>query len=326
MVPIATFTAHNDRHLYAQALKVDWSKYLNNQQRFVIESTTYSERFRHSRYAALKVKDAIADQFRNATGDRPSVDLQNPDIRFNLHIAETTVTIYLDSSGESLEKRGYRTESNEAPISEVLAAALVLFTGWDTRRPLLDPMTGSGTIAIEAAMLAQHIPPGMHRSFAFQKWSDYDPTLFNKVLDQAKAGIQKNAVRITARDINMKSLAIAKRNAERANVVDHIDFDRTDFTESSPLATESLIIINPPYGERLEEDNDMEKLYHEIGFRLKHHYPNHTVWVISSNLPAMKRIGLKPEKRIKLYNGPLECRFNEYRLFKGKRIDQLRDR
>jgi len=324
LIPITSFKAHNDRHLYALSSKVKWTDYLSLDTTFAIDSTTHSDRFRHSRYAALKLKDAIVDQFRKEFNERPSIDSRTPDVRINLHIADTDVSISLDSSGESLEKRGYRTESNEAPMSEVLAAGLIKLSGWDKKKDFLDPMTGSGTIAIEAAMMNQNIPPGLHRDFAFQNWMDYNKELFEEIEMEVRSNIVSPSARIVARDINKRSLPIAKRNAMRAGVVEHIQWETADFCDSEPFSDSAHIIMNPPYGERLEEHDDMLELYDAIGFRLKHHYPNHTVWVITSNLAAMKKLGLKPDHRIKLYNGSLECRFNGYTLFKGKRIDQLK--
>ena len=321
--PITKFTAHNDRHLYSLTQKFDWSTLLSNDKTFAIDCTANGDRFTHSQFAAQKMKDAIVDQFREKTGQRPSVDVKNPDVQLNLHISDTEVTISLDSSGDSLEKRGYRTESNDAPIGEVLAAGLVMLSGWDANSPFLDPMTGSGTIAIEAAMIHQNIAPGINRSFSFQKWADYDAAMFDEIIQKAKAAIKPCTTRIVARDIDMGAQAIARRNAQRAGVADSIEFDCYDFKKSLPFAESAMVIINPPYGERLEAGNDMEGFYHDIGFQLKHQYANHTAWVISSNLSAMKMLGLKPEQRIKLFNGSLECRYNEYRLFKGKRIEQL---
>lgn len=322
LVPVTNFQAHNDRHLYSLAGKVNWEKYLTLDQTFVIDSTANSKRFTHSQYAAQKVKDAIVDQFKAKTGKRPSVSISNPDVRINLHISENDVNIALDSSGESLEKRGYRNESNEAPISEVLAAAIVLFAGWDQKVPLLDAMTGSGTIAIEAALITTNSAPGLHRAFAFQNWMDYDKALFDRLQLELRNAITQSDAKILARDIDASTISIAKRNAMRAGVIDNIAFECIDFNESLPFSDSALMLMNPPYGERLDDPDEMIEFYHQIGFRLKHFYENHTAWVISSNLAAMKRLGLKPDERIKLFNGSLECRLNKYSLFKGKRIDQ----
>lgn len=324
IVPFANFQARDEKDLYKKTQKIDWSKYLNNEKTFAIGSTTNGDLFTHSQFAAQKVKDAIVDQFRDKTGARPNVDTTSPDVLINLHIANRDVSFALDSSGEPLNKRGYRTESNDAPISEILAAAMLIHAGWESSTTLLDAMTGSGTIAIEAALTDQNIAPGIKRKFGFQKWDDYNETLFTSIIDEAKSAIRAASAHITARDLNMGSLSIARRNAERAGVMENIIFDCVDFMKSNPVSESGMIIMNPPYGERLEEKLDMDKFYHDIGFRLKHNYPDHTAWIISSNLDAMKRLGLKPDLRIKLFNGQLECRYNKYSLFKGKRIDQLK--
>ncbi|MCO4805752.1 MAG: class I SAM-dependent RNA methyltransferase [Flavobacteriales bacterium] len=325
LLPFANYKARGEDDFYKKAQRIDWSQYLTNDKTFAINSTTHGEQFTHSQYAGLKLKDAIVDQFREKTGARPSVNTSSPDVLINLHISNIEVSISLDATGEPLNKRGYRMETNEAPINEILAAAMIQLSGWDGITPFLDPMTGSGTIAIEAAMKARNIAPGLNRTFAFQKWSDYDPQLFEKVKAEAQAKVTTSDVEIVARDFNMGCLGIARRNAVRAGVEDMIIFDCVDFMKSDPIADSAMIIMNPPYGERLDEKIDLGQLYHDIGFRLKHSYPTHKVWVITSNLDAMKRLGLKPDTRVKLYNGSLECRFNEYTLFKGKRIDQLKN-
>lgn len=320
--PISSFTAHNDRHLYQMAKKVNWSKYLRLDQSFAIDSTVNGKRFKHSQYAALKVKDAIVDQFKEETQERPNVNTRNPDIRINLHISETDVTLSLDSSGDSLEKRGYRTESNEAPMSECLAAAMILLSEWDMKTPLVDAMTGSGTIAIEAALIATNTPPGLFRSFGFERWPDFDAGLYKQIQHQLRTEITAPQTRIIARDINAQNISTAKRNASRAAVIEHIAFEKQDFLTSDPLDVPAVFFMNPPYGERLDEEEDMLPFYHDIGFRLKHHFPGNKLWVISGNLSALKRIGLKPDHKFKLFNGSIECRLNGYSLFAGKRVEQ----
>lgn len=322
LVEVSSFKAHNDRHLYSQAQKINWDKYLGLKQTFAIDATVNGTRFRHSQYAALKVKDAIVDQFKTKHGDRPNINTHNPDVRINLHISETDVTISLDSSGESLEKRGYRTESNAAPMSECLAAAMLLLSGWDKKAPLLDAMCGSGTIAIEAALLAANIPPGLHRNFGFQRWANYDEALFKQINFELRNQIEKPQVKIVARDIDLEAIRIAKNNARRAGMIEHITFETKNFLQSEPLEESGWIMMNPPYGERLEEDEAMPAFYHEVGSRLKHHFAGHHLWIISGNLPALKRIGLKPDARHKVFNGAIECRMNGYTLFAGKRAEQ----
>ncbi len=323
LVKVSSFKAHNDRHLYSQASKVNWEKYLGVEQSFAIDATVNGKRFRHSRYAALKVKDAIVDQFRKKFDQRPNVNTDAPDVRINLHISETDVTLSIDSSGESLEKRGYRTESNAAPMSECLAAGMLLLSGWDGKNPLLDAMTGSGTLAIEAALLASNTPPSLHRPFGFQSWDNYDKALFNRIELELRNGITEITTRIVARDADIDAIRIAKRNARRAGLVDQITFEQKDFLQSEPIAEKGFVFMNPPYGERLEEDEQMPEFYGEVGRHLKHQFVGTQLWVISGNLPALKRLGLKPDHRHKVFNGAIECRINGYTLFAGKRIDQL---
>ena len=319
LVPVSSFTAHNDRHLYQMTKKIPWSKYFSEDQTFAIDATVHGKRFRHSRYAAQKVKDAIVDQFREKNGNRPSVDTRDPDVRLNLHISETNVTLSLDSSGESLEKRGYRTESNEAPISESLAAAMIMLSEWKGDTPLLDAMTGSGTIAIEAALIATDTPPGLFRTFGFQRWADYDKGLFSRIENELRSAIHPPKTSIVARDLSERNLAIAKRNARRASVIDHIKFKAQDFMTSEPVAESGVVFMNPPYGERLDESDGMIELYGDIGRRLKHHYSGHQAWIISGHLKAIKRLGFKPDKRFELYNGPIECRLVGISIYSGKK-------
>lgn len=323
LVPVKSFLARDTKNLYVQCKRIDWSFFLSTDKTFAIDAVTYGEKFTHSHFIAQTLKDAIVDQFKEREGTRPNVDKERPDLLINIHISDFRVNISLDSSGHPLNQRGYRTESNDAPLSEILAAALIKFTRWDGSEILIDGMTGSGTLAIEAAMIQRNIAPGLRRRFGFQNWNDYNSELFETLIEEAQSHIKPAEQKIHARDLNMGNLAIARRNAERAGVLDNIVFDCVDFMKSDPIDNSGMVILNPPYGERMEKKLDMDDFYHKMGFRLKHNYPNHTAWIISSNLAAMKRIGLKPEQRIKLYNGKLECRFNEYKLFKGKRIDHL---
>lgn len=323
LIPIAEFQAHNEKHLYDQVKKINWDEYLTVHTTFAIDAATNSERFTHSKFASLKVKDAIADWFREQHNRRPNVDPKDPDVQLNLHISDLQVTISLDSSGENLGKRGYRQESNDAPMSEVLAAGMLKLAGYTGQTPLFDAMTGSGTLAIEAALIASNSAPGIGRTFCFQKWKDYDEELFKKIeLELAQARV-KPQHDIMASDIERFSISIAGRNARRAGVQDYITFKRQDFNHSEPALEKALIVMNPPYGERLEDMDSALELYHHIGSRLKHHYAGHTVWIISSNNKAMKRIGLKPDHKFKLFNGSLECSLQGYTLFEGKRIPHI---
>jgi len=323
LVVVDSFQAHNERHLYGKIQHMDWSKYISGKQTFAIDCTAYGERFRHSKYAALTVKDAIVDQFREKTGRRPSIDTNEPDVKINVHISDIHVDVSLDSSGDSLEKRGYRLEAMEAPISEVLAAAMITLSGWNRRTPLFDPMCGSGTIVIEAAMMAANKAPGLDRSFGFERWSDFNAELLENLKQELVQNETKPQVEILGRDRHRRAMAIAERNARRAGVDRYVTIEAGDFMKKEPPFEQGWIIMNPPYGERLNEDDEMQAFYHEVGFKLKHEYAGYTAWIISSNNKALKRIGLKPDTRIQLYNGALECRYNGYTLFAGKRQDQI---
>ena len=323
LVMVDSFQAHNERHLYGKIQHMDWSKYISGKQTFAIDCTAYGERFRHSKYAALTVKDAIVDQFREKTGRRPSIDTNEPDVKINVHISDIHVDVSLDSSGDSLEKRGYRLEAMEAPISEVLAAAMIILSGWNRQTPLFDPMCGSGTIVIEAAMMAANKAPGLDRSFGFERWSDFNAELLENLKQELVQNETKPRVEILGRDRHRRAMAIAERNARRAGVDRNVTIEAGDFMKKEPPFEQGWIIMNPPYGERLNEDDEMEAFYHEVGFKLKHEYAGYTAWIISSNNKALKRIGLKPDTRIQLYNGALECRYNGYTLFAGKRQDQI---
>jgi putative N6-adenine-specific DNA methylase len=323
LVVVDSFQAHNERHLYGKIQHMDWSKYISGKQTFAIDCTAYGERFRHSKYAALTVKDAIVDQFREKTGRRPSIDTNEPDVKINVHISDIHVDVSLDSSGDSLEKRGYRLEAMEAPISEVLAAAMITSSGWNRRTPLFDPMCGSGTIVIEAAMMAANKAPGLDRSFGFERWSDFNAELLENLKQELVQNETKPQVEILGRDRHRRAMVIAERNARRAGVDRYVTIEAGDFMKKEPPFEQGWIIMNPPYGERLNEDDEMEAFYHEVGFKLKHEFAGYTAWIISSNNKALKRIGLKPDTRIQLYNGALECRYNGYTLFAGKRQDQI---
>ena len=303
---------------YLRCMEIDWQKYFQVDQSFVIHSTVVSSaEFTNSMFASMRAKDAIADYFRNKTGKRPNVDTENPDIVINLHINSDTCTISLDSSGESLHKRGYRIKQGEAPLNEVLAAGMILLSGWNGNSDFLDPMCGSGTLPIEAAMIAQNIAPGKFRKeYAFENWNDYDQLLFDKI----KSGVPKKnfAYNIYASDLSGNNLLNAQTNARRAMVFNKIIFGTSDFKDLNIPITNATIIINPPYGERLQEKN-ISGLYAMIGERLKHQFAGNDAWILSSSEEGMKNIGLKPKSRTEMFNGALQCKYNHYQLFSGKR-------
>lgn len=326
LIPIASFRATDADAVYAQAKNIEWELYMDADTTFVIDATVYSETFKHSRYVTYKVKDAIADRFNEREGRRPSVRLTEPDLYINVHIADETVTISLDSSGESLHKRGYRESNTEAPINEALAAGMLLLAGWDGQSDLYDPMCGSGTILIEAALIAKNIPPGIYRKkFAFETWRDFDKDLFEAIYND---DTQERAFKHTiyGSDAGFYALQMAERNIKRASMQDCITLRQIRLEEirhdgGTPGA---LVMMNPPYGQRLGQQRDIIALYKNIGTALKFQFTGARAWVISSNEEAMKNIGLKPQQKLHLMNGELDCQFNEYALFKGEMKDEKR--
>ena len=314
---IEHFKFKNVDQFYLRCKSIKWQKYFNVDQNFVINSVVVNSRdFRNSMFASLKVKDAIADYFRENFGKRPNVDTDNPDIIINVHIFQDTCTLSIDSSGESLHKRGYRVKQGEAPLNEVLAAGMIYLSGWMGNSDFMDPMCGSGTLPIEAAMIAQNIPAAKFRKeFAFQLWNDFDPILWEKVTEPVEK--REFRYKIYASDISGSNLLNAQTNARRALVFNKIQFKCSDFKDLQLDLNKATILTNPPYGERLRE-NDLDGLYSMIGERLKHQYSGNSAWILSSSLESLKFVGLKPSQKIDLFNGALKCKFNNYRLFEGK--------
>ena len=310
--------------VYEIAKRVKWEQYMTENSTFAIDATVYSESLRNSRFVTYRVKDAIADYWTEKTGKRPNVKTEDPDVRINVHIANETVTVSLDSSGESLHKRGYRVATTEAPISEVLAAGMLLMAGWKGQCDLYDPMCGSGTIPIEAALIARNIAPGVFRkAFAFEKWLDFDEELWSEIYnDDSKERDFKH--KIYGSDASFYAVQQATKNVKSAGVQKDVELRQIRMEEIKEVENEEkIVMINPPYGERLASNKDMEELYGKIGTALKHQFTGATAWIISSNEAAMKCIGLKPSKKMRLLNGELDCQFNKYELFAGKRSDAL---
>lgn len=319
MTPIASGKAHNEDELYRTTGQVDWQQYIQLNQTFVIHSTVYSDHFNHSLYVAQKVKDAIADQFREATGQRPSVDKQRADVTIHVHISDDEVSFLLDSSGAALYKRGYKLKIFEANLNECLAAGMILLSGWDGTTPLYDPMCGSGTLLTEAALIARNKAPGLYRSqFGFMHWPDYDAALFKQLQQQARDAEKDNPVLILGSDISSRALADARANISNARLEKAIKLKKVAFEQSSPPTEAGTIIVNPPYDERIEKD-DIDLFYREMGSTLKRNYSGWEAWVLSGNLEAMKYFGLKPSRKIPLFNGSIECRFFKYELYRGSK-------
>ena len=315
--PIKNFTAKDADEVYNQIQAIPWEEYLDVNKTFAIDAVVFSEEFRHSKFVSYKVKDAIVDYFRKKTGKRPSVRINNPDVLLNIHIAQTTCTLSLDSSGESLHRRGYRQEQVDAPLNEVLAAGMLLMTGWRGECDLIDPMCGSGTIPIEAALIARNIAPGVFRKgFAFEKWVDFDSEMFDEIYNDDSQE-REFTHKIYGYDNNPKANEIATHNIKAAGVSKDVTLKLQPFQQFEQPQEKSIIVINPPYGERIST-NDLLGLYQMIGERLKHAFVGNEAWVLSYREECFDQIGLKPSKKVPLFNGALECEFRKYEIFDGK--------
>lgn len=317
--PIQSFRVRSEQDLYDKVYRMDWNKYLSYDHTFAIDATVSSDLFNHSLYIALKTKDAIADKFREQHNRRPSVDLKYPDLRINVHIQKNECTISLDSSGQSLHQRGYKTATNIAPINEVLAAGMLLLSGWHGQSDFMDPMCGSGTIPIEAAMIACNIPANINRrEFAFEKWGDYDQDLFDRIVDSSLKKTKDFHYKIYAMDKVGSAVRKATDNVRNANLSDYIQVEQKDFFQSTKVSDDKLqMVFNPPYGERLAIN--MEEFYAKIGDTLKQHYSNTDAWFITSSMESIKHVGLRPSRKIKLFNGKLESRLLKYEIYAGSK-------
>jgi putative N6-adenine-specific DNA methylase len=318
--PISSFRLSSEQELYQHIYNMPWEEYLSENGSLAINATVHSLRFKHSQYIALKTKDAIVDRFRDQKGVRPNIDLRFPDLKINIHIDKNHCTVSLDSSGESLHRRGYKTATNIAPINEVLAAGLIMLSGWDGQSDFRDPMCGSGTMLIEAAMIACNIPPNlMRKEFAFERWQDWDVELFEKIESSLLSKTRDFHFKISGFDKSPSAVRKALDNVKNAHLeefisVKHEDFFKTKKGEDTPLH----MVFNPPYGERLEQ-LDVVAFYTDIGSTLKHGYPGTNAWFITSNLEGLKSVGLKPSRKIKLFNAKLEARFVNYKMYEGSK-------
>jgi len=320
--PLYAFPASTNDQLYQNIFNYPWEEIFQVDNTIAIDSVVNDSSFTHSHFVSQKVKDAIADRFRSKTGTRPSVDIENPDIRINIHIYRDVCDVSLDSSGESLHKRGYRVAGGLAPLSEVLAAGLVLLSGWDKQRNFIDPMCGSGTILIEAALIALNIAPGsFKKSFSFMNWKDYDASLWQQIKTAAIEKQKINDVYISGSDIEARVIRNARGNVIAANLQKNINLLVGPFDTFKPPAGGGVMIINPPYGERLEQE-DIVAFYKSIGDSLKKNFAGYDAWIISSDMNALKFIGLKPTRKIPIFNGPLECRFMKFSVYAGSKKDQ----
>lgn len=316
--PIKEFKAKDADEVYEEAKKIDWEKYMDVKSTFLVDSVIFSENFRHSKFVAYRVKDAIADYWREKSGgDRPNVVISNPDLRIHVHIAEDEVTIALDSSGESLHQRGYKTATVQAPLNEVLAAGLIMLTGWDGECDLIDPFCGSGTILIEAALIAQNVYPGVFRKeYAFEKWKDFDADLFDRIYNDDSQEREFDH-KIYGYDINRQVVQIATNNVLNAGVKDIVSVEQRDFYEFEQPLDKAIMITNPPYGDRITTD-DIFDLYETIGKNLKRNFVGNDAWIISHHEELFDKIGFRPSTKYALFNGSLECEFRKYQIFDGK--------
>lgn len=323
--PIKQFDAKNADEVYNAVKAIEWDEFLDVQKTFAVDAVVFSNEFRHSKFVSYKVKDAIVDYFREKTGKRPSVRIHRPEISLNIHIAETKCTLSLDSSGESLHRRGYRQEAVEAPLNEVLAAGIILQTGWRGECDFIDPMCGSGTLPIEAALIARNIAPGVFRKeFAFERWVDFDQDLFEKIYNDDSEEKEFNH-RIYAYDNSPGAIEIATQNIKSAGVAKEIELSLRPIQRFEQPEKPSIIVTNPPYGERISS-NDLLGLYEVIGERLKHAFVGNTAWILSYREECFNQIGLKPSLKTPLYNGALECELRKYDIFDGKLKGYKEDR
>ena len=315
--PIKHFRATSADEVYEAVKAIDWSQYLSNDMTFAVDSVVYSTEFRHSKFVSYKVKDAIVDQFRERTGNRPNIRVSNPDIQLNMHIAEFDCTLSLDSSGESLHRRGYRQEAVEAPLNEVLAAGIILMTGWRGETDFIDPMCGSGTLPIEAALIARNMAPGLFRQgYAFEKWPDFDADLFERIYNDDSQEREFNH-KVYGYDNNRAAVAIAEHNVKAAGLTGDITIQFQDFKDFTQPGEKSLIVTNPPYGERIKPE-DLLGLYKMIGSQFKKQFVDNEAWVLSYREECFEAIGLKASLKVPLYNGSLECELRKYQMFSGR--------
>lgn len=324
--PIFSFTARNEDEFYLKMKRFKWYSIFGLNDTFAIDCVIpYSDYFNHSHYMALKTKDAIVDQFSDKFQKRPSIDVDHPSMRIHVFIQNNNVSISLDSSGSSLNRRGYRGRTDIAPLNEVLAAGMLLLSGWKGNKTFIDPMCGSGTILIEAAYIATNTPAGLNRpEFGFQLWKDFDRELWEGLLDEAHKAIKKPEVEVIGSDSSRRALKIAEENIKNAGFKKRIKLASRPIQTFEPPEVDGFVVTNPPYGERMPDEKIFE-LYADIGERFKHKFTGYTAWLLSSNINALKKIGLRPSKKITLYNGALECKYLKYELYSGSRKQKKKD-
>lgn len=319
LVPMYTFSARNEQEVYENIYKYDWTNEFRLRDTFAIDAHVNSRFFNHSKYIALKTKDAIADKFTDTFDKRPNVDPKDPDFAINIYIHDNQVTVYKNSSGKSLHKRGYRLKAGKAPLNEVLAAGMLLIANYDGKQHLVDPMCGSGTLLAEACMIATNTPPNFNRKkFAFQSWDNYDKVLFKTIKDKAEEAIQEPSHEIWGCDIDSEALDVSFENLSRQDYKKYVKLKKRNFLNQEPPVKEALLVFNPPYDLRISS-RDINELYSKMGDTLKQFYGGSTAWLISSNMQAFKHVGLRPSRKVPLFNGPLECKFQKYEMYAGSK-------
>ncbi len=319
LFPLGSRELKNEKELYDFAYEIEWENIFKTTDKFLVVSVIKSNLYRHTNYPALLVKDAIADRFRDKLGSRPSVGKNNPEIVIVVHVFGNSAEIFLDSSGEPLNRRGYRIERVKAPLNEVLAAGLIYLSEWNKKDIFIDPMCGSGTLPIEAAMIARNVPPNLYRkNFSFRNWKNFDLPLFTKTKNLLKREIKESAARIIGNDISEAAINIAKNNAARAKVLDFIEFNRISFFEYVPPKEKKHVLFNPPYDERIKIQ-DTIAFYRKIGDTLKRNYGNSITWILSGNKRAIKQIGLSADAKFTLDNGGMESYFRKYEIYEGSK-------
>ncbi len=321
---ITTFSAKSSDEVYEKIKQIAWEQYLTPKKTFAIDAVVHSEVFTHSKFVAYRTKDAIVDYFEEKGEDRPSVRINNPDLQLHVHISHKDCTISIDTSGESLHKRGYRIEETEAPLNEVLAAGMIMKTGWKGESNFVDPMCGSGTLLIEAILIARNVPPGIYRSrYAFEKWDDFDEELF-KEISSDDSGEKDFEFKAFGSDISDRAIAVATKNVRNAGLAKYIELEIKPFQQYTEAPQPpGILITNPPYGERLNP-HDLLSLYNMMGERIKHVFTGYEAWILSSNKEGFDKIGLKPSAKEKMINGSLDCEFRKYEIFNGKRKDLIK--
>lgn len=321
LVPIHSCETKDEHELYKEIYDLPWEDIINPDKTISVDASISGPNFNHSQYVALKTKDAIVDRLRKKIGYRPDVDIRNPDFKINIHIRNAECTVSMDSTGQTLDKRGYRLDAGNAPLNEVLAAGMLLMSGWQGEKDLYDPMCGSGTFAIEAAMIASKTPPGLKRNFCFQNWFDYDYKLYIKIRDKLESQIIKPQCQIHASDLDKNMLSYVHQNAQRIGVHEYIIVNQSNFLDSKAKSESGIILLNPPYDQRLAVAN-VEAFYKNIGDTFKQAYPNHEAWIISSNKEALKKLGLKASFKTELNNGGTMCKVHQYEMYSGSRLSK----